>query len=129
MPDLVALGNTISIWFLPVVIAITLHEAAHGWMAGFHGAQAFIVQFPVQPRAAIHPEQGQIEIFNDWQPADMSKGLMEMELHAPYRKLAAGARMQAAELWTILPYQGENSRAAHLAFLRAQAGKLGLKGL
>lgn len=104
-------------------------EPGDGWMAGFHSGQAFIVQFPLQPRAAIHPEQGQVEIFNDYQPADLSKGLMEMEVHAPYRTLAPGASMSAAELWTILPYDGATTRAAHLAFLRAQAGRLGLKGL
>lgn len=104
-------------------------QPSHGWMAGFHGGQAFIVQFALQPKTAIHPEQGQIEIFNDWQPADPAKGLMEMELHAPYRTLAPGKGMQAAELWTILPYAGAASRDAHLAFLRAQAGQLGLQGL
>ncbi|HET6469348.1 MAG TPA: site-2 protease family protein [Geminicoccaceae bacterium] len=31
--DLVALGHTLSVWVLPVVLAITLHEAAHAWMA------------------------------------------------------------------------------------------------
>jgi Zn-dependent protease len=33
VPDLVALGHTLSVWFLPLIIAITLHEAAHGWAA------------------------------------------------------------------------------------------------
>lgn len=33
MPDLVELGHALSVWFLPVVIAITFHEAAHGWTA------------------------------------------------------------------------------------------------
>lgn len=33
MNDLVALGQTLSVWFLPVVTAITLHEAAHAWAA------------------------------------------------------------------------------------------------
>ena len=33
MGDLQSLGQTLSVWFLPVIIAITLHEAAHGWMA------------------------------------------------------------------------------------------------
>jgi Zn-dependent protease len=33
MPDLAALGQTLSVWFIPIVLAITLHEAAHGWMA------------------------------------------------------------------------------------------------
>jgi len=31
--DLVATGQTVIIWLLPIVIAITLHEAAHAWMA------------------------------------------------------------------------------------------------
>lgn len=33
MTDLVALGQTLSVWLLPVVTAITLHEAAHAWVA------------------------------------------------------------------------------------------------
>ncbi len=31
--DIVSIGHTLSIWFLPIIIAITLHEAAHAWMA------------------------------------------------------------------------------------------------
>src|SRR5688572_23544231 len=31
--DLAALAQALSVWFLPVIIAITFHEAAHGWMA------------------------------------------------------------------------------------------------
>ncbi len=33
MIDLAAVGFTLSIWAVPVITAITLHEAAHGWMA------------------------------------------------------------------------------------------------
>ena len=33
MIDLAAIGQTLSVWALPVITAITLHEAAHGWMA------------------------------------------------------------------------------------------------
>ncbi len=33
MMDLAAIGHAISIWALPVIFAITCHEAAHGWMA------------------------------------------------------------------------------------------------
>jgi Zn-dependent protease len=33
MPDLLAMGHQLSIWFLPVLIAITVHEAAHAWVA------------------------------------------------------------------------------------------------
>jgi Zn-dependent protease len=31
--DLAAFGQTLSVWLLPLVVAITAHEAAHGWMA------------------------------------------------------------------------------------------------
>jgi len=30
---LAELGRTLSVWLLPVLLAITLHEAAHGWVA------------------------------------------------------------------------------------------------
>ena len=31
--DVAAIGYAVSVWLLPVVIAITFHEAAHGWVA------------------------------------------------------------------------------------------------
>jgi Zn-dependent protease len=31
--DLVGIGQALSVWLIPVVVAITLHEAAHGWVA------------------------------------------------------------------------------------------------
>ena len=104
-------------------------QPAYGWMAGFRGEQAFIVQFPLQPRSAIHPEQGQIELFSDYRPAEMNMSLLEMEVHAPYVALEPGQTMKAAQLWTIVPYQGPATRAAHIAFLRKQAKQLGLQGL
>lgn len=104
-------------------------QPAHGWMAGFHGSQALIIQFVHQPRSAIHPDQGQIELYNDYQPADLSKGLLEMEVHAPYRTLTSGKSMLATELWTLLPYDGAATREAELAFLRRNAQTLGLQGL
>lgn len=33
VPDLASFGHTLSVWFLPVILAITLHEAAHAWAA------------------------------------------------------------------------------------------------
>jgi hypothetical protein len=103
-----------------------LLQPSGGWLAGFHAGQALIIQFALQPRAAIHPDQGQVELYNDYLPDDMSTSLLEMEVHAPYRHLAPGERMAAAETWTLLPYDGPDTRAAHLAFLRAHARALGL---
>lgn len=104
-------------------------QPAAGWMAGFRDGQAFIVQFQLQPKRAIHPDQGQVELYQDIDPAQAGSGLIEMEVHAPWRTLAPGARMDAAELWTLLPYAGPDTRAAHLAFLRIHARALGLDGL
>lgn len=106
-----------------------LLQPSGGWMAGFHGGQALIIQFALQPRAAIHPDQGQVELYNDDPPDNLSTSLLEMEVHAPYRQLAPGERMAAAETWTLLPYDGPDTRAAHLAFLRAHAQALGLAGI
>jgi hypothetical protein len=104
-------------------------QPAAGWMAAFRGGQAFIVQFALQPRSAIHPDQGQVELYQDVDPAHPAAGLLEMEVHAPWRRLAPGQRMDAHETWTLLPYAGPATRTAHLAFLRAQARTLGLEGL
>ena len=102
-------------------------QPSAGWMAGFHSGQAFIVQFAHQPRAAIHPEQGQVELYLDADPASPDKGLLEMEVHAPYRRLAPNAGMSATERWTILPYDGPATRDGHVAFLRKQAARLKLE--
>ena len=106
-----------------------LLQPSAGWMAGFHGGQVLVIQFAHQPRAAIHPDQGQVELYNDWQPDAPDKGLMEMEVHAPYVKLAPGRHMQASEQWTLLPYDGPDTRQAQVAFLRAHARELGLVGI
>jgi Zn-dependent protease len=37
--DFAAIGQALSVWALPVIIAITFHEAAHGWMAERCGDQ------------------------------------------------------------------------------------------
>jgi Zn-dependent protease len=37
--DLANVAQALSVWFLPVVVAITFHEAAHGWMAERCGDQ------------------------------------------------------------------------------------------
>ena len=106
-----------------------LIQPSAGWMAAFNKQQVFIIQFPLQPKSAIHPEQGQVELYHDYRPQTPAEGLLEMEVHAPYVTLKPGDTMAAQERWTLLPYRGENTRAAQLAFLRAEAKGLGLDKL
>lgn len=108
--------------FLPPSTASTLRrgkvllQPSAGWMAGFAHGQAFVIRFEHQPRSAIHPQQGQVELYLD-HGEDIAAGLLEMEVHAPYRTLAPGEAMQARERWTVLRYDGADTPRAHLAFL------------
>lgn len=104
-------------------------QPAHGWVAAFRDGQALVIRFAHQPRAAIHPAQGQVELYQDSDPGTPGKGMLEIEVHAPYVELAPGQAMSASELWTVLPYDGPDTRAAHVDFLRRHAAQLGIDGL
>ncbi len=93
-----------------------LLQPSAGWMAGFAQGQAFVIRFDLQPREAIHPDHGQVELYLD-HARDLRAGLLEMEVHAPFRTLAPGAAMQARERWTVLPYEGPETQDAQIAFL------------
>lgn len=94
-------------------------QPAAGWIAAFRDGQALILQFPLQPKNTIHPEQGQVELYLDYLPDLPKEGVLELEVHAPYKQLAPDASMSASETWTLLPYTGADTRAAHLAFLHS----------
>ena len=103
-------------------------QPAAGWMAGFRGNQALVIRFELQPREAIHPEQGQVELYLAAAQDPDSEGLLEMEVHAPYRSLAPGASMQAGERWTLLQWDGGDDAEQQRAFLCRHADSLGLQG-
>jgi hypothetical protein len=94
-------------------------EPAAGWFAAFTRDQLFIIEFPQQPRESIHPEQGQVELYLEADPAHPESGVLELEVHAPYRELAPGESMAAQEKWRALPYDGEDTIEGHLQALRA----------
>lgn len=93
-------------------------QPSQGWMAAFRDKQLLIIQFNLQPKNAIHPEQGQIELYQEFLHAEADEGLLELEVHAPYKTLSPGTSMSAAETWTLLPYDGPATRAAHITFLK-----------
>ncbi|MBB5863541.1 hypothetical protein GGR61_001151 [Xanthomonas arboricola] len=75
--------------------------------------------------AAIHPEQGQVYL--DAPAQHPEQGLLEMEVHAPYRQLAPGAQMRAQEQWTLLQYSGADEPQAQQQFLCSKAQELELQ--
>ncbi|PPV05026.1 hypothetical protein XBLMG947_3109 [Xanthomonas bromi] len=103
-----------------------LLQPSAGWMAGFAGGQVLVIRFAHQPLAAIHPAQGQVELYLDAPPQHLEQGLLEMEMHAPYRQFAPGAQMQAQEQWTLLRYTGPDEEQAQRQFLCGKAKALAL---
>jgi hypothetical protein len=92
-------------------------QPAQGWIAAFRDQQLLIIQFPLVPKSTIHPEQGQVELYQEFRNGESRFGMLELEVHAPYKKLAPKAVMHASETWWLMPYSGEHSAAAHRAFL------------
>ncbi|MDA3882507.1 MAG: DUF4380 domain-containing protein [Bacteroidales bacterium] len=66
----------------------------------------------------IHPEQGHIEIFNRTAHVE-SDGLLELEYHAPYKKLMPGESMQSWQLWDVSEYSGGNSPDEHIEMIQS----------
>ena len=98
-------------------------QPSHGWMAAFRDQQLLIIQFALQPKSAIHPEQGQIELYQEFLNNAQEDGLLELEVHAPYKTLSPQGSMSATEMWTLLPYAGKNSAAEQKAFLHELINK------
>lgn len=101
-------------------------QPSAGWMAGFSQGQAFLIRFDRQPRERIHPDHGQIELYQQWRPDAPADSLLEMEVHGPYATLAVGEATSSREWWTVRRYDGPDTRDAQLAFLRAMLDEGGL---
>lgn len=97
-------------------------QPAIGWLAAFVKDQLFVIRYALQPRSAIHPEQGQVELYHD-DRREPDQGLLELEVHAPVRTLAPGESMQASERWTLLAYTGAATEPAQRAFLCGDASR------
>ncbi|WP_346837656.1 DUF4380 domain-containing protein [Microbulbifer sp. SAOS-129_SWC] len=93
-------------------------QPAAGWFAAFNKGQVFIIEFPLQPRAAIHPDQGQVEMYMEYADGKMNDGLLELEVHAPFKTLAPGESMTATENWKAFAFRGGDSRSAQIHKLR-----------
>ncbi|MGJ4802522.1 DUF4380 domain-containing protein [Luteimonas sp. SDU82] len=97
-----------------------------GWIAGFNAGQLLLIRFERQPDAAIDPEHGQVEIYQQWHADDPQAGILELEVHAPLRRLAPGESMRAGETWTLFPYDGPDTLQAQRAALEAALRALGM---
>jgi hypothetical protein len=95
-----------------------LIQPRQGWMAAFAKGQLLVMQFEHLPAAVIHPEQGQIEIYVNYPANAEAEGLLEMEIHGAYQTLAPGSKMTLTASWLLLPYDGDDTDQARIAFLQ-----------
>jgi hypothetical protein len=86
--------------------AKALIQPSEGWLAAFTAGQLFVIEFDLQQREAIHPDQGQVELYLDSNP---DSGLLELEVHSPFKTLAPGERMAARERWHAWPSTASTS--------------------
>ncbi|MDN4503617.1 DUF4380 domain-containing protein [Alteromonadaceae bacterium BrNp21-10] len=89
-----------------------------GWIAAFVNQQLFVIEFKLNAQSSIHPEQGQIELYYNFDGLGAAAGLIELEVHSPYQSFVAGESISAKEWWSIYPYAGPNARSAQLAYLQ-----------
>ena len=101
-------------------------QPSAGWIAGFRAGQAFVIEFPLQPRERIHPEHGQVELYLQWTPGDDAGSLLEMEVHGAYATLAPGAEVAGKEIWIVRRYDGPDRRDAQLVFLAKMLEETGI---
>lgn len=99
-------------------------QPSEGWFAAFNQRQLLIVQFPYLSIEKIHPDQGQLEFYLEYDPANEGAGILEMEVHSAYKKLEHGEEMQARERWTLIEYSGDGSVEAQRKFLMRQLKSL-----
>lgn len=87
-----------------------------GFIAGFYSGQMLAIQFEKLDQSLIHPEHGQVELYN-YVNESGDENLLELEAHGAYCSLIPAATMTLTERWEVLPYHGRANVADHIEFL------------
>ena len=91
-------------------------KPATGFIAGFSERQVLVIRFEKLDQDLIHPEHGQVELYNYVNETGADR-LLELEVHGAYRTLAPGDTMSMTEKWEVLPYSGGTNAVHHIEFL------------
>jgi hypothetical protein len=89
-----------------------------GLIAFFHRGCVLLVRAPVVPVEELHPEQAFVEIYRGSFAGD-EPGILELEMHGPYVTLGPGESTSFEQTFEVLDYAGEDTPAAHRAWLDA----------
>ena len=99
----------------------------HPWIAAFNAGSCLVKTMPAIPVEKIHPSQAAVEIYlsllappEGKLPAVEPPGMLELEFHSEYRKLAPGESMSMDETWRVIPYDGPDTADGQIEFLKTQ---------
>lgn len=93
-----------------------------GWLAAVKDEQLFIIQFEKVSAFTIHPEQSQVEIYVNHDPANPERNFIEMEVHRPWHSISPGQVISASETWRILSVAPDLSNEQLLELIEKQVG-------
>lgn len=85
-------------------------------IAVFYKKQLMIIETIGVESEKIHPDQNEVEIFNQIAPNPV-EDLLELEFHSAYKTIAPGESIAMEQVWTLFPYEGSEKREEQLKFL------------
>ena len=74
------------------------------------------IQFEKHSQTDIHPEHALVEIYNRTEK-ETENSLLELEYHAPYKRLSPGETMSAWQVWNILEHSLNKIEQEHISFI------------
>lgn len=88
-----------------------------GFIAGFSERQVLIIRFEKLNKQLIHPEHGQVELYN-FVNEKGDDALLELEVHSAYQTLLPGETMFFTETWELTPYNGDTNTNNQIKYLQ-----------
>ncbi len=92
---------------------------SRGYIAAFPSGHCFVKRADVSLAPQVHPEHRFAEIYNNVPAKPDGWGILELEFVGPSKLLAPGESVSFEETWEVLDYDGPNTDADHIAFLKA----------
>ena len=92
-------------------------SASQPWIAAFSEDTVFVKAFEMVDPSAISPGQSLVEVYYS-KNTDIDKAFVELEAHGPYTLLKPGKSTTFHETWSLLPFDGENTRESRIAWAK-----------
>ena len=92
-------------------------SASQPWIASFSADTVFVKSFEMVDPLRVPPGQSLVEVYYA-RNADIDKAFVELEAHGAYTELKAGESMTFHETWSLMPFDGENTRESRIEWAK-----------